>query len=303
MLASLSAADLRALHVFRTISRCRSFAGAERELDISQSTISAQLSGLERRLGFRLCERGPGGFRLTERGRTTLDAYARLEGAMNEFLQTTSDLSHRVVGTLRLGMLDHTSTDPGFSVVGLVRLFHERAPDVRLEITQDIQTVLASRIDAKSLDLAIGAFPVGDDRFDTVPLYLERQHIYCGPPHPLFRDPEAPVEAAVLEAADWVGRSYDLAPADGEAPRLGRVAANAANLEAVTVILRALPTLGYLPDHVAAPLVARGELRRLTDRFAISYQISLLSRRGRRDTAPMKRFRALATAEAQSRDG
>ena len=163
MLASLSAADLRALHVFRTISRCRSFAGAERELDISQSTISAQLSGLERRLGFRLCERGPGGFRLTERGRTTLDAYARLEGAMNEFLQTTSDLSHRVVGTLRLGMLDHTSTDPGFSVVGLVRLFHERAPDVRLEITQEANSdaslavpVLAAYIQAHPDLKAIG---------------------------------------------------------------------------------------------------------------------------------------------------
>ena len=299
MLTTLSAADLRALRVFRTICEFGSFAGAERELDVTQSTLSTQLSGLERRLGFRLCDRGPGGFRLTERGQAILNAHLRLDGAINEFTQTAADLSQRVVGTLRLGLMDHISADPEFSAIRLIRSFHERAPDVHLEISQDIQSVLAERILAKSLDLAIGAFPVGDRRFDAAPLYAERQYIYCGPLHPLFQEAPAPVAAEELEAAAWVRRSYALEPLGGFPLTPRRSAATATNLEAVTVILSALPTVGYLPHHVTSPLVERGELRRVTDRFAIAYQVSLLSRAGRRDSAPMKRFRVLAAAVAR----
>ncbi len=294
MLSSLSAADLRALHVFRTISRCKGFAGAERELDVSQSTLSSQLSGLERRLGFRLCERGPGGFRLTERGRMILNAQSRLDRAVDEFIQDAAGLSERVAGTLRLGLMDHISTEPEYSTIRLLRKFHESAPDVHLEISQDIQSGLAEGVLAGSLDLAIGAFPADDRRFDSTDLYSERQYIYCGPLHPLFHEAPAQIPVEVLETAAWVRRSYALTPAGGFPLTVQRAPATAANLEAVTVMLSALPALGYLPTHVASPLVDRGELRLVTQQFAISYQVSLLSRRGRRDTAAMKRFRSLA---------
>lgn len=302
MLTTLTAADLRALRVFRTISEFGSFAGAERELDVTQSTISTQLSALERRLGFRLCERGPGGFHLTERGRTILNAHHRLDGAIEEFTQTAADLSERVAGTLRLGLMDHISTDPEYSTIRLIRTFHERAPDVHLEISESIQSELAEGVLAKSLDLAIGAFPVDDRRFDAFPLYSERQYIYCGPMHPLFQEGPASVSAETLEAAAWVRRSYALEPLGGFPLEPRRAAATATNLEAVTVILSALPTLGYLPHHVASPLVDRGELRLVTQEFAITYQVSLLSRAGRRDSAAMKRFRALSANSARLHD-
>ncbi|MBU3028895.1 LysR family transcriptional regulator [Paracoccus marinaquae] len=298
MLSSLSAADLRALRVFQTIYECGSFAAAERRLDVRQSTISAQLAGLEQRLGFRLCERGPGGFRLTERGRAMLEAHARLNLAIEDFTETAADLSRRAVGTLRLGLMDNTSTDPRFPTVELLRRFHERAPEVSLEIVQDIQSTLAEQVLDRTLDLAIGAFPA-DTRFDLAPLYVERHFIYCGPPHPLFDAAPVAISSRQLEAERWVRRSYELTPLEGQGPTIGRAAAVAANLEAVAVILRSLPVLGYLPEHFANAVAGGAELRRVTEDGALSHRISLLSRAGRRDTAAMKRFRTLATGFAR----
>lgn len=294
MLSQLTAADLRALRVFQTIYECGSFAAAERKLDVRQSTISAQISGLEQRLGFRLCERGPGGFHLTERGRSLLAASARLNIAMEEFAQTAASLSRRAVGTLRLGLMDNTSTDGRFPTVALLRAFHERAPEVSLEVVQDIQSTLSNLVLERTLDLAIGAFPAADARFDLTPLYVERQFIYCGPPHPLFDHVPIEISAARLESEKWVRRSYELAPLEGQAIRPSAATATAANLEAVAVILRSLPLLGYLPEHFAAAVSGFSELRRVTEHHFRSYQISLLSCAGRRDTAAMQRFRTLA---------
>lgn len=301
MLNSLSAADLRALRVFQTIYECGSFVAAERKLDVRQSTISAQISGLEKRLGFRLCERGPGGFKLTERGRSVLDANARLNLALEHFTQTAADLSQRTVGTLRLGLMDHIATDPGFPLVRLLREFHERAPEVELEIVQDIQSRLSARVLDKTLDLAIGAFPADDPRLDLSPLYVERQFIHCGPSHPLFDGAPHQIDAEALARQRWVRRSYQLPPDGGYPITQHNAAATADNLEAAMVVLGALPVLGYLPAHVAAPLAAQGGLRRVTDSFSVSFPVSLLSRAGRRDTAAMKRLRLLAGGYVRAR--
>lgn len=299
MLNALSGADLRALRVFQVISDCGSFAAAERLLDIRQSTISAQISGLEERMGFRLCERGPGGFRLTERGRAVLEAHQDLSQAIDDFVQTADDLAQRAVGTLRLGLMDHISTDPTFSITELMRQFHQRAPGVDLVLTQDIQSDLVDQMLKKTIDLAIGAFPSGDRRFDQTPLYVERQFIYCGRLHPLYDNSPQSLGAEALRSEDWVRRSYNLVPLEGYPIDIEHAVATAANLEAVSVILCSLPTLGYLPPHVAAPLVTQGQLRRVTDSHTISFQVSLLSRAGRRDSAAMKRFRNLALSFAR----
>lgn len=294
MLDELTPADIRSLNVFRTVTESGGFTVAEERLGIGQSTISLQLSRLERRLGYRLCDRGRGGFKLTARGQALLAAHERLAGAIESFRQTAVDLSGQIVGTLRLGLMDHTATDERFSPTGLIRRFLEHAPEVRLEIVQDIQSVLREQVLTNRLDFAIGAFALPDSMLDAEPLYVERQHIHCGPQHPRFGLPGATPSAAALEAASWVRRSYALEPRNGFPLRMENAIATATNLEAVAVILQAAPVLGYLPDHFAEALARRGLLRRVTDRFWIEYDIALLSRSGRRDSAAMRRFRATA---------
>ena len=60
--------DLKHLRVFAAVVECGGFTAAENMLDINCSTISKAMSDMESRLGVRLCNRGRGGFELTEEG-------------------------------------------------------------------------------------------------------------------------------------------------------------------------------------------------------------------------------------------
>ena len=71
-LGRISDLDLRLLRVFQAVAECRGLAAAELRLGITRSTISTYLADLETRMGVRLCERGRGGFELTEDGQRVL---------------------------------------------------------------------------------------------------------------------------------------------------------------------------------------------------------------------------------------
>ena len=60
--------DIRLLRIFLTVCECNGLSASEFELNIGRSTISKCISDLEASLALRLCDRGPSGFRLTERG-------------------------------------------------------------------------------------------------------------------------------------------------------------------------------------------------------------------------------------------
>src|SRR5579864_938231 len=78
MLQQLSDLDLRLIRVFLSVLDAGGVSAAQTALNVSQSTISTQLATLETRLGFRLCERGRAGFRLTPRGEQFAQACRQL---------------------------------------------------------------------------------------------------------------------------------------------------------------------------------------------------------------------------------
>ena len=62
MLGRLSDLDLRLVRVFLAVVDASGVSAAQMTLNVGSSTISTQLATLETRLGFRLCDRGRGGF-------------------------------------------------------------------------------------------------------------------------------------------------------------------------------------------------------------------------------------------------
>ena len=67
MLGQLHDPDLHLLRLFVTVVEAGGFSAAQGVLGLSQPSISQQMGRLETRLGYRLCSRGKGGFRLTEK--------------------------------------------------------------------------------------------------------------------------------------------------------------------------------------------------------------------------------------------
>ena len=98
--------DLRLLRVFVTLAEAGGFAEAQIILNLSSSTLSTHLASLERIVGGQLCERGRGGFRLTDFGQTTYQAAKQLFSDVDAFQASLGRDRGKLVGRLRFGIVD-----------------------------------------------------------------------------------------------------------------------------------------------------------------------------------------------------
>src|SRR5947209_7309346 len=102
MLPELLDLDLRLIRIFLALVDAGGVSAAQPTLNMSQSTISTHLATLEARLGFRLCERGRSGFRLTPKGTTFVDSSRHLLNTLNDFSVSVRNMDRKLVGTLNI---------------------------------------------------------------------------------------------------------------------------------------------------------------------------------------------------------
>jgi DNA-binding transcriptional LysR family regulator len=114
-------ADLRLLRIFATVVECKGFAVAQAELNLSASSISGYISALEQRLGVRLCTRGRAGFSLTDKGAAIYREAQRLFAALDDFVASAGATRGRLTGTLKIGLVDCTVTDPNAPITRAIR--------------------------------------------------------------------------------------------------------------------------------------------------------------------------------------
>lgn len=293
MLKQVRDADIHLLRVFVAVAECGGFAAAQDRLNVAASTISTQISNLETRLGFRLCDRGRAGFALTNQGEIVLTSTYKLLRDLGEFVSTVEATQDDLIGVIRIYMIDNILSHPEFRLSDALRILRAQHPHLQFEIRQ----MAPGRIDAalikREADLAIGWFNSNMPSLQYDPLFQERHQIYCGAGHPLFDLAPDRVDPIVLEQSDWVARAYDL-PQTIHFGHPPMTTATAHYMEGVAYFLLAGTHVGYLPDHVAAQWVANGRLRPvLPDRYVHELPMSLAARE---DIAGERRVHAVRQA-------
>jgi DNA-binding transcriptional LysR family regulator len=258
VLGTLSDLDLRLIRVFLAVVDAGGVTVAQPSLNVGQSTISTQLSTLETRLGFRLCERGRSGFRLTEKGERFHALARHLLSAVDEFGSQARNMDKQLVGTLKIGLIGHAPISQNARLADAIARFRRRDEAVRFAISVKPPAELETQLLNGEIQVAVGYFWHRVPALDYTPLFVERQIAYCGRGHPLFaRAGEvAPAEAA---GAEWAWRSYPL-PEAQLSTTPSRVTAQADNMEAVSLLILSGHHLGYLPEQFAAPYVEAGLL-------------------------------------------
>jgi DNA-binding transcriptional LysR family regulator len=287
-LKRVSDADLRLLRIFSTVAESKGFAAAQAALNLSASSISGYITALEERLGVRLCSRGRAGFSLTDKGALIYREAQRLFGAMDEFVTNAGAVKGRATGTLRIGLVDCTVTDPNAPIARAIRRFNSRDNDVRIELSVAAPTALQRSVLERRLHLAVACFPVDIAALPAEPLYEEVNSFYCGSGHPLFAKPDATMDD--IRAARIVARAYWRG---ADLSRLGveREAAAVEIMEAQATLILSGAYLGFLPEHYAAAWVAEGRLRRLLPE-ALSYSapFSIIYRRSSAELQVVRQF-------------
>ena len=135
--------NLELYRVFYTVAKCGSLTRAAEELYISQPAVSQSIKQLENQLGTPLFHRTHHGMELSQSGGALIfkdveDALTKLEHVELRL----ADLKNTATGTLRIGASESIFQ---YCLADKIVEFHEKYPDVRLELLTDGRSALAAK--------------------------------------------------------------------------------------------------------------------------------------------------------------
>lgn len=283
--------DFRQLRVFKAVVDCGGFSAAESALNMNLPAISSHMSDLEARVGMRLCERGRGGFRLTEAGRQFYASAERLIASVEVFREDIGLIQGQLRGRLAIGTVDNTVSHPESRIASAIQAVKRRNGDISLTLEILPASQIEEAVQEGRLDVGIGPFRNTSANLVCAPLHSETLLLYCGRGHPLFESARCGIEVSQIGSLDYVVRGYLRESKEIPDVENFRPAAVAFNMEAVAMLVLSGRLVGFLPDHYAAQWVARGELRALRpDVFRHQVEFSCITRREQKSSPALACF-------------
>jgi DNA-binding transcriptional LysR family regulator len=148
------------IETFYWVARLGSFHAAARHLRLTQPTISARIRELEAGLAVTLFDRVHQRAEITAAGRDILARTRQILRLANDLEQTVQQRDP-MRGLLRLGAVESVAL---MALPELLSKLTESFPELRVELTVDVGTLLSRKLNARQLDLAIVTDPEPDDR-------------------------------------------------------------------------------------------------------------------------------------------
>ena len=164
--------DLAALNIFRAVVRENGVTRAAAKLNRVQSNVTTRIKQLEEQLGTELFIRDGRRLVLTPAGETLLPYAERLLALADEARHAVRE--NRPNGRLRLGTMESVAAS---RLPSLLARYHQRWPDVALELETGTTGRLIERVRDFEVDAALVATPLDPDAlrdvFDFVPVFRE----------------------------------------------------------------------------------------------------------------------------------
>jgi DNA-binding transcriptional LysR family regulator len=205
--------DTALLHTFVAVADARSFTGAGRRLNLSQSAVSAQVARLEEQTGCLLLVRNTRSVALTEHGQTLL-GYARAMLNLSEEARARLGTGNAFGGKLRIGASEDLA---GGWLPDAMRRFGASRRGLLLDLAVDIGDSLFRRYANGDFDLVIGSRCSHADKGATLwrePLawaFARHEPLPEGDvPLACFPDP-CPYREAAVKALALAGMPYRIA--------------------------------------------------------------------------------------------
>lgn len=246
-----------------TVTEAGGFAPAQSVLNVSQSTISTQMADLETRLGFTLCRRGRGGFALTEDGRAVYEAATELFRACSAFSAQVGERRGVVTGELRLAVADSLVGNPDFPFERVLARLRRRMPQVTIVLNEADPLTIERHVLQGRLHAGVHTFPNQAPGLRYLPLFRERQTLYCGRGHPLFARPEKSLSVDQLERCDYAARTYYGGALQTRVLRPEISTAQSSTMDGIVALLLSGNYIAHLPWRRAERWVRSGLLRPL----------------------------------------
>lgn len=254
--------DVRLLRVFRAVVEAGGFANAQAILNVGASTISTQMSQLETRLGYVLCHRGRGGFRLTDKGEALYRLVIEFFQSVHNFEMQAGELRGGMNGQLRIGFIDNIVSDPHSPFRPAVESFRSHPRNqARLLLEVRSPQELERGLQEHLIDVAVGIFYSRLPGLSYEPLYLQREVLVCHRRHPLAAITDEAELVVALPASHKVLRSFlGTQEFPFASPGGQTMIASISHIEAAALLILTGDCIGFLPRHYAQPWIDSGEL-------------------------------------------
>ena len=152
--------DIKQIRYFQAIAQYGSISEAARHLFIVQPALSRQIKELERQLGARLFIRRQKGIELTKAGEQLLQDSSTILQALNLAITNVKRASG-IKETLHIGIAPTYTWNP--IVVGIIRDFCKRYPDINLSLEPTLAVGQSERLTNGTLDAGFMAWRLKAD--------------------------------------------------------------------------------------------------------------------------------------------
>lgn len=215
--------ELKELQYLIAIAEEKSISKAAERLFMAQSSLSQSLQSMESSLGGKLFIRTSTGVRPTEAGRLAID-YAR------SFLLSYHELQSRVsdIEDLKTGYVDFgvSTFRGGFLLPRVMTSFHQKYPQIQVEIHEANSMALEQLLIEGKVDLALVGLPLTKLKTETLPLTKDEIVIVTSQDHPVASKARQGIrrgkEFEYLELEDTMEFEYILSDYDTMLGALGR---------------------------------------------------------------------------------
>jgi LysR family hydrogen peroxide-inducible transcriptional activator len=167
---ALDKLSLRQLRYFAAVAEYGSFRQAAFKLNITQPTLSNQISVLEELLGLQLFERSRSGTSTTVEGRELLISARRVIEEAQGFSTQAGSLSGGGIGTYRLGV---TPTLGPYLLPHILSPINSRYKDLKLYVREEAPSDLESGLINSQFDFILSTLPIMSKELVVMPLFRE----------------------------------------------------------------------------------------------------------------------------------
>ena len=281
MKPAISDVDIRLLRVFQAVVENGGFAASEGALGKSKSAISLDVSGLENRLGLRLCRRGRGGFSLTEEGEAVYSAALSLFEQIDRFSDLIAGVAGELTGQVTLMVIDNIGSIAADAMIQAIGAYRRQHPKVTLKLISGAAGAVERAVLSGAAQVGISLLSRPSPALDTHPLFTEELLLHCGSAHPLFHVPDDEIDRERLLQHPLILPSVADDDAFGGFLEGFESGAEASNLDCLVLAILAGVDLGFLPPHYARSWVESGQLRAIrADVFSTWNTFHLMTARG-----------------------
>jgi LysR family transcriptional regulator, hydrogen peroxide-inducible genes activator len=171
---------LNELRYIVAVAQERNFRRAAEKSFISQPALSLAIQKLEEELGLKIFERGKNNISVTPVGREIVGQAQRTLEEVEHIREIARQGKDQLAGILRLGII--YSVGP-YLLPDLVPRLKKIAPEMPLEIEENITANLDTLLRNGKLDVIVIALPYGDAGITTLPVYDEPFEVVVGNDH------------------------------------------------------------------------------------------------------------------------